>query len=375
MLFALHIDVAQKLVGMSPAAFFEHSTGISRMTYQRGRAIAVWTQRREQVQAHADSLLLRMMEKRSTSEAERHALREAMPNGISAMMVYMMGLLDDAAPATRELVRMLDASDRKLCQLADADDGEGFAADIGPESELGPDYCAPLYVSGLTRLDLDMDEQSRFFLIRTLTRRAHMALSFLAAVDHEIAQWNNRFSCFDIFNGLPRFAALLVEPERSERKRLRPNDPIARFVDFVGAVGHRARTGSWPVNPPSIDAMGVQAELSGVVAGNGARFIRGLRSGKHPMTRAAFHLLIRSQVSTGRADVVLLQTVEDFLEPFVIAAHLFTLLMAPHKGACGHLDRFGWRDAYLGWWERVTDRYPPVERSDDEPPSWLLMTP
>lgn len=373
MLFGLHIEVAHKLVGRSPAEFFEHSTGISRMTYQRGRAYAVWMQRREREQAHADSLLLRMMERRSTTDAARHVLREAMPKGISALMVYAMGLLDGAAPATRDLVRMLDASDRKLSQLADDDDGEGFAAEMGPESELGPNYYVPLYVSGLTRFDLEMDDQSRFFLIRVLTRRAHMALSFLAAVDHEISRWDSRSVCIDAFNGLPRFAALLLDPEMSrQRTRFRPDDPIARLVDFVGAVGHRSRTGSWPVKPLSIEAMGAQAELSGVVAGSGARFVRGLRGGKHPMTRAAFHLLVRSQLTTGRIDMVALQAMEDSLEPYVVAAHLLELLMAPHKRARGHLDRFGWRAAYLNWWERAAVDYPPTQQLDgDPPPSWL----
>src|SRR5690606_21839974 len=75
LLFALHIEVARKLTGMSRASFFEHSTGISRMTHQRGRAYAVLQQRREEVQAHADSLLLRMMRSQNTTHAEMEELR------------------------------------------------------------------------------------------------------------------------------------------------------------------------------------------------------------------------------------------------------------------------------------------------------------
>src|SRR5690606_25864639 len=100
--------------------------------------------------------------------------------------------------------------------------------------------------------------------------------------------------------------------------------------------------------------------------------VRGLRGGKHPMTRAASHLLVRSQLTTGRIDMVALQAMEDSLEPYVVAAHLLELLMAPHKRARGHLDRFGWRAAYLNWWERAAVDYPPTQQLDgDPPPSWL----
>ena len=378
LLFALHIEVAQRLNGLSPAAFFEHATGISRMTYQRGRGYVVWQQRREEVQAHADSLLLRMLEKRGTTDEERAALFAGMPQeGTSQMMVYMLGLLDGAAPATRDLLFKLDASDRRLCRLNDANDGHGFAAEIGPESELGPDFCQTLFVSGLARLDLEMDDDVRAFLIRAHTRRAHMALNFLAALDHEIAQWNSRVAGFDAFNGLPRIAVLLADPEGEERQRYRPNDPIARLVDFAGVAGHRARRGSWPDEQPSIADMGTQAERSGALSlgSDGPRFVRGLRSGKHPMTRAAFLLLVSSQVLDGKPDpktTDLAQLAEDFLDPYLVAAHLLSLLMGPHRRVPGHLDRMGWRRAYLDTWARWVQHFPPVESSGVPLPGWLL---
>lgn len=371
MLFALHIKVAQKLTGVSPASFLEHSTGISRMTFKRGRAYAVWQQRREEVQAQADSLLLRMMRGQNTTAAEMEALRAALPSGISAQMVYFLGLLAGAAPFTRQLIRMLDESDRRLCQLADADDGPGFAAEIGPDSELGPDFCSKLYVSGLTRLDLEIEEKHRYFLVRTLTRRAHMALSFLAAIDHEIGQRDSRVHGSDTFNGLPRFATLLVEPEADSKRRLKPNDPIARLVDLAGAAGYRSRHGHWPKKPLSISDLGAQAERSGAVLGDGVRFIRALRSGKKPMMRSSFHTLVSSQISEGVVDPEQVQRTEGYMEPYLLAAHLLTQLMAPHKTTMGHLDRFGWRQAYLNTWRRMVGHYPPVGRSKEAPPDWL----
>ena len=192
LLAGLHIQVAHKLTGKSPASFFEHATGINRMAFHRGRAFAVWQARREEVQAHADSLLARMMEKRGATDDERAAIREGMPSGLSKGVVFLMGLLDEATPFTHDLLGKLDESDVRLIQMADTNDLVGFSAEIGPSSELGQGFCEPLYVSGLTRLDLQLSKEERSSVIRTLTRRAHMALAFLAAVDHEIAQWNNR---------------------------------------------------------------------------------------------------------------------------------------------------------------------------------------
>ena len=373
MLFALHIQVAHKLVGMSPASFFEHATGLSRMTYQRGRGYAALIASREQVEAHTDSLLLRMMQKRGATDTEFQGFKAGIPSGISAIMVYGMGLLDeDCAPATRKLVEQFDASDLRLCRLADTDVAD-FLAELGPESALGPDYCAPLHVSGFRYPPLKLTDSERVVFKIAITRRAHMALSFLAAVDHEIGQWNGRVAGSDAMDGRPRFGVLLSNPEPRLRPRLPPKDPVARLVDFVGAAGHRVRAGGWPKAAPTIVEMGARAELSGAVAGDGARFVQALRSGKHPMTRSAFRKLIHSQFWTTDTPTGSLDDAADLLEPYLVAAHLLTLVMPDHSEAKGHLDRTGWRVAYLRWWARHADRYPPpVPFGGAGPPDWLL---
>ena len=373
MLFALHIQVAHKLVGMSPASFFEHATGLSRMTYQRGRGYAAMIASREQVEAHTDSLLLRMMQKRGATDTELQGFKAGMPSGISALMVYGMGLLDEGcAPATRELVEQFDASDLRLCRLRDSDVA-GFFAELGPESALGADYCTTLRVSGFRCPPLELTDNERAMLKVALTRRAHMAMSFLAAVDHEIGRWNGRVAGYDVMGGRPRFGVLLANPEPRLRTRLQPEDPVARLVDFIGTAGHRVRTGDWPKAAPTIVEMGAQAELSGAVAGDGARFVRALRNGKHPMTRSNYRTLIQSQFWTPDTPSSLLKEAAELLEPYLVAAHLLTLLMPDHPEAKGHLDRTGWRDAYLGWWKRHADRYPPPLPSGGAgPPEWLF---
>ena len=119
--------------------------------------------------------------------------------------------------------------------------------------------------------------------------------------------------------------------------------------------------------------MGAQAEMSGAVTGDGARFVKALRSSEHPMTRSAFRTLVRSQLLTPGTPSGVLDGAADRLEPYLVAGHLMTLLMPDHPEAKGHLDRTGWREAYLGWWARLADRYPPPEPSSSTaPPAWLL---
>src|SRR5690606_31819214 len=129
MLFDLHIQVAYKLVGLSPGSFFEHATGLNRMTYHRGRGCAALIASREKSGAPTDSLLLRMMQKRGGISTEFLGFEANIPSGISALMIYGMGLLDNGcAPATRELVKKFDASDLLLCRLPD-EDVAGFLAE------------------------------------------------------------------------------------------------------------------------------------------------------------------------------------------------------------------------------------------------------
>lgn len=373
MLFTLHIEVAHQLVGMAPAAFFEYATGLNHMNYRRGRGYAALMAKREQVEAHSDSLLLRMLQKRGVPDAEFRGFKDNIPQGHSALMIYGLGLLNEhSAPATRELVAMFDKSDERLCQLADTD-VPGFLAEIGPQSELGPDYCAPLAVAGIRAPAVKLSAPERATFNLALNRRAHMALSFLAAVDHEIGHWICRTKLPDAMAGLPRFSVLLAPPGPPDRRRHTPADPAARLVDLIGAIGHYVHNGNWPERPLPIADMGAQADLSGTRNGMGDRFIRGLRSGKDPLTRRSFRTLVHTQLWTPNAKASDLDHQADLLETYLVAALLLSLLLPDHPTAVGHMDRTGWREAYLGWWERHRHRYPlPAPPTAPLPPAWLI---
>ncbi|WP_282295135.1 hypothetical protein [Stenotrophomonas sp. PS02289] len=377
MLFALHIEVAHKLVGMAPAAFFEYATGLSHMNYRRGRGYTALMAKREQVEAHSDSLLLRMLQKRGIPDAEFRGFKEDIPQGHSAIMLYGLGLLNEhTSPATRELVAMFDASDKRLCKLSDTD-VYGFLDEIGPRSQLGPAYCTPLTVADIRdpslELKLELTEPERTAINLALNRRAHMALSFLAALDHEIGHWIGRTEVPDAWAGLPRFAVLLAPPGPTNRRRHSPADPAARLVDFIGAVGYFLREGSWPERPLSIEEMGAQVDLSGIRLGESDRFLRSLRSGKAPLTRKSFRTLVHTQLWTPKAKASDLDDQADLLETYLVAALLLSLLLPDHPTAAGHMDRTGWPEAYLGWWERHRHRYPPtLQTTASLYPSWLI---
>lgn len=56
MLFALHIEVAHKLVGMAPSSFFQYATGLSRMRFQRGQGYRSLVERHQKRGVPDDSL-------------------------------------------------------------------------------------------------------------------------------------------------------------------------------------------------------------------------------------------------------------------------------------------------------------------------------
>jgi len=122
--------------------------------------------------------------------------------------------------------------------------------------------------------------------------------------------------------------------------------------------------------------MGAQAEISGVIAGDGARFVRNLRSGKMKFTRIAYQRLLASQfVSLTSPWRTRLGDSTSLLGPHLLAAHMFAALMPPLTGKGGHRDLTGWRAAYMSWWRMHAEAglNVPID-SADSPPDWLEGT-
>lgn len=303
------------------------------------------------------------------SENSRDSGRN-IPHGVSTSVVKALGLLDEGCTSiVRQRLEVLDESDARLQHLDGAAD---WLVELAPDSSPGATYHSALAVSGLRPFSVPplIDQEALVGL--ALNRRAHMALSFLATVDLEMAYRDTINPLAMTWTPLPGFIALLAVPESTQRERFTPKDPIARLVDLIGGAGQRARAGIWSSSAPSIVKMGIRAELSGVVEGDGSRFIQAIRSGKHPMTLSTFRKLIRSQFWSEEINDVSIDRAAKLLEPYLLAAHMLTLIMPAHTVVRGHLDRLGWRDAYLEWWSRHAEPYEALRRSRCSAwPAWI----
>lgn len=357
MLFPLIIDAHHAIAGLAPAALFEELTGVSRMTFQRGRALAaLHGPRQREIERRQDDRLVAAAISRGATAEEARAAPSKIPSGISAKLVH--SLPDDtASPTTRSLAVALDQADLRTCRIVASDDLRALVHELGPESPLGVDYCTPLDISGLRWPHVEAFEASLLKFV--MTRRAHMALSLLAAMDHDQTKRTRAVYDKDPMTELPGFEVLLSEPAPTAGQRLRPDDPISRLVDLVGAVGERAQTGRWPNSAPSIGIMGRRAEGSGAIEGSGVRYIRSLRSGKRPMTGTALGQLVRTQLGPARRlDQQEARAVANRLHAHLFAAQLLTLLMPPMEGRPTHRDRQGWKRAYESWLQRHAGTLP-----------------
>lgn len=377
MLFPLLTRVTLDLAGLAPATLFAQVTGVNHLTLRRNGCAAVLGDRAEEIRQHRLDWIRHQLKARGATDTEVEEMLFALPESPVAQMVYSLGLLDDhASSLIRTVVERLDNADARLSRLIDLQDEGLVFKELGPDSPLGAHYCVPLEVAGIGPCRARDDEPTEDGIRHAaICRRAHMALSLLAAMDHELGNWSVRHIKVDHWSGRSRFAALLVEPQAATGQRQAPADPIARLVDLVGAVGEALRCGRWPEGPPTILKMGRQAEISHAVSGDGARFIRNLRSGKTRMTGSAFRQLVRSQclesIAQSKHD---LDTPADLLSPYLFAAHLFTHLIPSAQDKEHHLDRTGWRSAYMVWWQRYAGTAGrPAGAATYRPPPWLLQ--
>lgn len=127
MLFPLLIDAALDIAGLAPATLFDQATGVSRMTFHRGKAYAgLQGPRRDEIERSRDAWLLESMRSRGATEDEAAEALASIPQGLSAQVVHGLGLLDsNCSDAIRSLGEDVDEADVRMCRLADRDDLDG----------------------------------------------------------------------------------------------------------------------------------------------------------------------------------------------------------------------------------------------------------
>ena len=372
MLSELLIRVGLDALGQAEAAFFHEATGLDRSTFYRSgyRVVAG----RADIPSRLDTYMVGKAIAHGAASEEAKAAVRARPEATTAAFVYWLGLLgNDASPWFRSVVDDLDAIDDRLARMMPLDRWPAGTYDLGDMSRLGIDYSEDLDVAGVDpwKPGVSKPPLEALKAIRT-TFRAQMALSLLAAIDVECGAWSERRSGDDPWRGLSRFAMLLLDADHGAPKRRRPSDPIARLVDFVGAVGHSYRRGRWSLQRSTIDEMGDQANLSGVIEGDGRRYVGNLRKGETRLTGDALRELVASQLGGRLANQDDVAIHVGLLAPYHMATLLLTRLMPPRADAPRHLDRRGWRDAYLRWWRFHAEGRVLPEASRHRPPRWLV---
>lgn len=293
----LHLSVAHKIVGRSPAEFFSQETGLHRKRWDRGTALPALLERlREGGEDLHTTLLLQLMAppKALTPQVPRGSLDHM--SGICAVLAHGLGVLDDqSSSVTWDLIATLDAADRLLFSALENDDVDAFRRQFVPGTILSSAYFAPLLVAE-SDAESALPKEDRKLAQLIQRRKAHMALSYLACVDHELQRSIEGNEALRVLSGRSRFAMLIATPVAESTARHRPDDPLARLVDLVAASCQALGGSGWPRARPLIKAMGRRAELTVETAGDPTAFVRKLRSGERPLTRDALAKLLRSQL-------------------------------------------------------------------------------
>jgi hypothetical protein len=361
------------LQGMKAASAFKDATDLSHMTYRR-LGLGAFIKHANSIRAYqTQTWLPRQMRAWGTSEDEIAEAVSSMPErGAATTAVYALGFRgDDLSPHLTQTVALLDAADERLLELYLKGDSDSCLEELGPDSLLGPDYCEPLKVAGIGTLG-DRPAADPSLIAWVHHRRAHMALSFLAAIDHEMSIWRERQVTDCQWRGISRFGSLLLDPPLALKQRLDQTDPIARLVSLIGVQASILETGRWPEREPTVAEMGRRVDASGLVHMDGAAFIGKLKAGQKRLTSYNFRLLVRAQLAGANASPTFEPlALASMLLPYLVAAHHFTLLM-PRIGKSARRDRTGWRSAYLTWWRRhAIAQHRPTVGVSDSLPSWL----
>ena len=370
----LLFEVELKIRGKKAASALQESTNLNHMTFRRNGAMAL-VKHAEAIQTYQREVWLpKAMRAWGASETEIvETISKLEPSGAVAFTVFAMGFRGpDVSTHLAETVALLDQADASLLRLRSIGDMQGCLAELGPDSPLGPEYCRQLDVAGIGPLSGTAPADDLHLLDWVRVRRAHMALSLLAAIDHEMTMWRERQVNDEAWTGIPRFAVLLLDPNTKGQKRQRPDDPIARLVDLVGTMAASLESGCWPDSQPSLGEMGSRVDRSNLVDLTGERFIKKIRSGELPMTDRNFRTLVVSQLKGVIKPVPFDPlALASMLIPYLFAAHLLTKLI-PRDQNGRRLVRTGWRSEYLAWWRRhaiALNR--PTERANDAVPLWL----
>lgn len=369
--------IYKDLSGDSIATMFSKATKLSHTTFHNKGWSALSGSKGSQALENARSMIREQLICSGAADGEAaDTLARLEDEPIKAFIIFTMGYGSSTdSSALHALVQKLDDADRRLAMIFDQQDLQAAMSELGESSLLGDEYGEPLNAAGMPiTSDFETLNTWERVCLQAHVRSAHMALSLMAAIDHEMCQWMEQVGQTGSWTGWSLFATLLAEEDRSPKRRTKPNDPIARLIDLTGAMAMRGRTRQWPKTRPKRSALGLQAELSGAIQVDGDRYIGNLRNSECNLTQEEWTRFVRSQLGnlnkpSSQPDET--DMIAALMTPLLVAAHIFTNLM-PQLEDSGHHNRTGWRHAYLTWWRRHAEaRNRPTTPVGDRPPRWL----
>lgn len=344
--------VGLSLSGKGLAAQFQEVTGLSRTTFQSPSLGATLQRRSEQVSRHKQEWLASTLRTRGAGEDEARQMAAEVPDGPLAALAYALGDLEaGCSGAHAQLVQQLDSLEGIVMDGLKRGDSKGVGEALTQALDIHPAMRIPINASGVPRLArLSALSELPDWVLQV---RARALLLFLASSDLEYEGWIARSGHASSWAGQSRFGALIAPPDDRALLRRRPNDPVPRLIDLVGSFGDRLRSKRWLNRRPTSSDMGDRAEASRAIAGDGRRWIEHLRAGDTTLTGINFGLLVESQLrlpgQTWSRDA------SDLLVPMLVAAWTLTHLMPADTNARRHLDRRGWREAYLTYWSSLAE--------------------
>lgn len=351
------------LLGKAPIAQLAAVTGISETTLRKKNLRELHGAHRKR----AEENMLRALQSRlhedgvigpvEPSEIVRK-VSDALHRVHGPASLMAVFLAPEAASDQRKaLVVRLDAFELELEEALVAKELDRVWMLLGDATRLPPEYRGSLAGTSLPSWPVDRIRADDADLRARLTiHRANATLSLLAMIDHDMIQWLSSRPNIANWDGRSWLAPLLVDADRSAaRQRHRPCAPVARFVDYVYALGAYAHDRRWPAAPPTVATIDAQARRNGFGGNKDGQelvFAKKLRSGEQRLTQSNLKRFAYSQLGTPHNSkwVNVDGLIDVYLIPMALTVHLLSGVIPTLPGSTRHLDTTGWRDAYLRWW-------------------------
>lgn len=376
-------EAVSSLSGGPETALFKRSTGLSETTFRNSGLKAVLGKKRKSVEKHLAIYWLKQARKNGAPEATEQDLVEALA-GLPFTPVRILARFTTSggeSPMTVDLADRMNTFDLRISNALAAGGNKEAWALLRGDLALGAAYRRRLPGTSLPSWPSDDCSLTRENLEGAIAiYRANMALSLLAMTDHDVVGHLVSWTKSETWAGVSLFTNLLADcNDRSGGKRLSPNDPIVRLLEFICAAGMHIANRKWPTRRPSLADMVTRAKgkRSYQRTGSVEVFMKKLRSGRKQLTVDTLREFVACEI-VGPSDpewLVLQKEIATVFNPMLLVAHLLCTVIPESGDRPRHRAMAGWQPAYLKWWVAHAERrgLPTKPRASALPP-WITGT-